>query len=108
MLKTAATAARPPSVRVVTAGVPSVVGVYSKREFEEIPVGFAKVCEAMRWDTQESWHKLSDRTLPWFLAENGSYMYRNIMDGQWWSKSSPPSTHSQVVLGTMLTVAFTY
>lgn len=59
-------------MRVVAAGVPSVVGVYAARDARaQIPEGFARVCEQMRWDTKESWLKLSDQKLPWFLAENG-------------------------------------
>jgi hypothetical protein len=38
----------------------------------------------MRWDTQKSWRTLSDQSLAWFLADNGSYIYKNVADGQWW------------------------
>ena len=72
------------SVRVVSAGVPSVVGIYTAREATLIPKGFTKVCNDMRWDAQDMWNKLNDHGLRWYLAENGSYIYRNKADGQWW------------------------
>ena len=73
------------SVSVRSAGVASVVGDYVQREASiSTPAGFAKVCEQMGWPTGEMWKKLADHSLPWFEAPNGSYMYRNLDDGQWW------------------------
>lgn len=74
----------PNTVRVVAAGVSSIIGSYAQRDAAKIPAGFAKVCEDMRWPVQGTWQKLCDQRLPWFEAENGSYMYRNVADGQWW------------------------
>jgi len=74
-----------PSVRIVAAGVPSVVGSFvAKSPTAEIPKGFAAVCESMRWPTAESWRSLADQQKTWFLHENGAYIYRNTRDGQWW------------------------
>jgi len=74
-----------PSVRIVQAGVPSVVGTFAaKSPTAEIPKGFAAVCESMRWPTAESWRSLADQQKTWFLHENGAYIYRNTRDGQWW------------------------
>ena len=73
------------SVRIAAAGVQSVVGLYQQRDpRSHIPAAFAKVCEQMRWDPLPTWRKLSDQTLPWFLHDNGSYIYKNTGDGQWW------------------------
>ena len=73
------------SVRVANAGVPSVVGLYAQRDAAAaIPAGFAKVCEQMGWPTRQMWKKLSDESKPWFEADNGAYIYRNVEDGQWW------------------------
>ena len=38
----------------------------------------------MQWPVAETWHRLSDRNLPWWEAENGSYLYKNVEDGRWW------------------------
>ena len=73
------------SVRIGSAGVPSVVGLYAARDATRaIPAGFAKVCEEMRWPTKETWNKLADQRLPWFEADNGAYLYKNVADGKWW------------------------
>ena len=73
-----------PSVRIVAAGVTSVVGTFSARNPAVIPAGFDKVCKQMKWDTREMWLKLSDQRLQWYEAANGAYVYRNVQDGQWW------------------------
>jgi hypothetical protein len=72
------------SVKVASAGTPSVVGAYVQRDPLVIPTGFAKVCEEMRWNTAEQWQTLSDQKRPWFEAPNGAYMYFNKGDGHWW------------------------
>ena len=71
-------------VRVTSAGVASVVGAYSIRQATAIPEGFAKVCRAQGWATNDMWKRLSDLKRPWFEADNGAYMYYNRADGQWW------------------------
>merc|ERR1712203_1109783 len=74
-----------PVVRVVAAGVPSVVGVYLARDARvKLPAGFAKVCEEMHWHTHSMWKQLADQEKPWFEADNGSYIYRNVQDGKGW------------------------
>ena len=73
-----------PSISVRSAGSPSVVGLYEAKPTTMIPDGFARVCEEMQWDTKSTWLKLADQSLPWFLADNGAYIYRNVADGQWW------------------------
>ena len=74
----------PATVRVVTAGVASVVGSYAQRDVNQIPHGFGMVCKQMGWPVQGTWTKLCDQRLPWFEHENGAYIYRNTADGQWW------------------------
>ena len=73
------------TVRVVAAGVASVVGSYAQRSPKKsIPDGFAAVCTQQRWSIEATWKQLCDFDAPYFEHENGSYMYRNIADGQWW------------------------
>ena len=74
----------PATVRVVTAGVASVVGSYAQRDVNQIPHGFGMVCKQMGWPVQGTWTKLCDQRLPWFEHENGAYIYRNTNDNQWW------------------------
>jgi hypothetical protein len=72
------------AVRVASAGVPSVVGLYLPRDPSVVPKGFAKVCKQMRWPVEQTWNRLSAQDLIWWEAENGAYMYKNVADGQWW------------------------
>jgi len=37
-----------------------------------------------KWDSEQMWQKLSNQESPWYEAENGSYIYWNTNDGQWW------------------------
>ena len=61
-----------------------VVGSYGQRDVNKIPHGFGKVCKQMGWPVEVTWTRLCDQALPWFEHENGSYIYRNTADGQWW------------------------
>lgn len=72
------------TIRINSAGVPSVVGSYVQRKPDVIPEGFALVCRNMRWDPKKTWSTLSDLRRPWFEAENGAYVYWNTNDRQWW------------------------
>ena len=72
------------AVRVHSAGVASVVGLYHPRDPSVVPRGFAKVCQQMKWPIEETWQRLSSRELTWWEADNGAYIYKNVGDGQWW------------------------
>merc|ERR1711948_109424 len=71
-------------VTVADSGVPSVNQVYTERDPAIIPVGFSLTCAEMKWDPEVMWKKLSDGQSPWYEAANGSYIYWNQGDGQWW------------------------
>ncbi|KAL7527845.1 hypothetical protein ACHAWF_002330 [Thalassiosira exigua] len=68
--------------------VPEVNGDYLPRSPEEIPTGFASVCQAQGWDINDTWAKLNGLdpvANMWFAhAENESYVYHNRLDGKWW------------------------
>ena len=70
---------------VVRAGTAAVNGRYEiMRDATLIPRGFTLTCQAMGWEPVGMWRRLSDQTTPWYLHENGSYIYWNQGDGQWW------------------------
>jgi len=72
------------SVVVHGSGVREVDGEYEERDPASVPKGFGITCAQMGWDTQKMWLKLSNQRTPWFEASNGSYIYWNRSDGQWW------------------------
>uniref|UniRef100_A0A7S4W6Z4 Uncharacterized protein n=1 Tax=Alexandrium monilatum TaxID=311494 RepID=A0A7S4W6Z4_9DINO len=72
------------SVVVRGSGVADVNGEYEERNPVDVPKGFGTTCSQMGWDTQQMWLKLSNQRTPWFEAPNGSYIYWNQSDGQWW------------------------
>jgi len=73
-------------VRVVVrgSGVDEVNQEYAEQPAAMVPRGFAITCNKMGWDSKKMWLKLSDQKTPWFEAPNGSYIYWNRSDGQWW------------------------
>ncbi len=86
-------------LRIESAGLPSLVGAYdAKRHHDATPDGFDSVCRTMGWDTQTMWHTLADKTKPWFLHQNGAYVYWNTQDGQWWIDE--PTGHGVYVAKT--------
>lgn len=71
-------------VKVQASGVAAVNAVYQERDPKVVPVGFSLTCAENSWDPEEMWLQLSNQRTPWFEAENGSYIYWNRGDGQWW------------------------
>lgn len=72
---------------IIVSGAGTVVvnGFYGIiRNASEIPQGFSSTCVQMRWDASRMWLQLSDQVTPWYLHENGSYIYYNVGDEQWW------------------------
>lgn len=65
-------------------GVDEVNQEYAEQPAAMVPRGFAITCNKMGWDSKKMWLKLSDQKTPWFEAPNGSYIYWNRSDGQWW------------------------
>ena len=72
------------SVTVASAGHAAVNGCYAPQDAQRVPAGFAFTCDSMEWDADEMWERLSDLSTPWYEMENGSYIYRNRLDGKWW------------------------
>jgi hypothetical protein len=71
-------------VRVTGAGFTAVNGLYSRRPFSQIPVGFAKTCTRMGWPADSTWQNLATHSVDWFAnEENDSYIYLH-RDKQWW------------------------
>ena len=75
-----------PSVLVSGAGSPIVNGAYLLRTPKVIPSAFDLVCRQNRWDTQSLWERLNGAGC-WWESENGSYIYLNRGDSQWWMDS---------------------
>jgi hypothetical protein len=72
-------------VKVIDAGVKSVVGTYRPKPPNEIPKGFAKVCQQQFWDEEAMWSQLSDLNTPWYLKDGSdAYIYLNRADNKWW------------------------
>eukprot|EP00960_Hanusia_phi_P009683 281825-Hanusia_phi.AAC.1 len=71
-------------VIIQQSGVAAVNGVYRRREVSSIPAAFSKVCDENQWDSASTWRRLADESKAWFEHDNGSYIYRNKQDGQWW------------------------
>jgi len=72
------------AVVVNASGVEGVNQRYIERDPTVIPVGFSLTCAEMQWDSEGMWTKLSNQQTPWYEAANGSYIYWNMGDGQWW------------------------
>jgi hypothetical protein len=72
------------SLTVAGSGVSEVNAEYEVRDPLKVPEGFGITCRKMGWDTDKMWKQLSDLKTPWFEAPNGSYIYWNRSDGQWW------------------------
>lgn len=73
-------------LRITGAGSSIVNGLYHSRHAEIIPSSFTKVCVKARWNPNDMWQQLN-RGRPWWETENGSYIYFNRGDGQWWMDS---------------------
>jgi len=73
-------------LRVTGAGSSIVNGLYHIRQADIIPSSFTKVCVKARWNPSDMWQQLN-RGRPWWETENGSYIYFNRGDGQWWMDS---------------------
>jgi hypothetical protein len=71
-------------LQVAGSGVESVNQVYKEKNPKHIPVGFSLTCAEMKWDSEQMWKRLSNQESPWYEADNGSYIYWNTNDGQWW------------------------
>eukprot|EP00746_Dinoflagellata_sp_MGD_P167775 gnl/MRDRNA2_/MRDRNA2_98675_c0_seq1.p1 gnl/MRDRNA2_/MRDRNA2_98675_c0~~gnl/MRDRNA2_/MRDRNA2_98675_c0_seq1.p1 ORF type:complete len:348 (-),score=60.02 gnl/MRDRNA2_/MRDRNA2_98675_c0_seq1:50-1093(-) len=83
-------------VRVSGSGTVGVNHIYTEMKAKVIPVGFSLTCTENNWDPEEMWLRLSDQKTPWYLAENGAYMYWNRGDGQWWIDA--PEGHGVYVM----------
>merc|ERR1719498_1358470 len=75
---------RKSQIRISSSSVEEVNQDYLERTPDVIPVGFSLTCAEMGWDTEKMWLQLSNQKSPWYEAENGSYIYWNQNDGQWW------------------------
>ncbi|EKX48210.1 hypothetical protein GUITHDRAFT_68849 [Guillardia theta CCMP2712] len=71
-------------VVIQQSGVAAVNGVYQRRPVASIPSAFKKVCDENNWDVSATWRRLADENKSWFEHDNGSYIYRNKQDDQWW------------------------
>eukprot|EP00746_Dinoflagellata_sp_MGD_P150101 gnl/MRDRNA2_/MRDRNA2_82031_c0_seq1.p1 gnl/MRDRNA2_/MRDRNA2_82031_c0~~gnl/MRDRNA2_/MRDRNA2_82031_c0_seq1.p1 ORF type:complete len:332 (-),score=80.22 gnl/MRDRNA2_/MRDRNA2_82031_c0_seq1:130-1125(-) len=71
-------------LQVAGSGVDAVNQVYREKNPKYIPVGFSLTCAEMKWDSEQMWQRLSNQQSPWYEADNGSYIYWNTNDGQWW------------------------
>jgi hypothetical protein len=71
------------SLKVSSAGVRVLNGVYQAQPFSMIPAGFTATCQKMRWNSQDMWNQLAVPSAPWFEHDNGSYIYLH-RDGRWW------------------------
>ena len=75
-------------VRQGSKEVPAINGDYFPKSPEEIPSGFAAVCQSQGWDTNDMWTKLNGvnpKMDIWFAhSENESYVYWNKNDENWW------------------------
>lgn len=73
-------------LKVIVSGalLPTVNGIYTSQDPESIPKGFAFVCEQQNWDIQTTWDNLASKELFWFLKSDGSYIYYNRCDNNWW------------------------
>lgn len=74
----------PQVISVKSAGFQDVNGIYHPKSPSIIPAGFDRTCCEMNWDTNQMWNQLSDPNVPWFEAQNESYIYWNKGDGKWW------------------------
>jgi len=75
---------QPDRVHVRSSSVNSVNAEYTARDPTIIPIGFSLTCAENQWDPEKMWLQVSDQKTPWFEAANGSYIYWNQGDGQWW------------------------
>jgi hypothetical protein len=81
-------AAAAAAARVVVSGAGSAIvnAAYARREAAAVPRSFALVCRASGWDSEATWSRLNGERA-WWEAPNGSYLYFNRADGQWWLDS---------------------
>ena len=66
---------------------PAINGDYLPRDPDDIPSGFASVCQKQGWDTESTWARLNGVAPAdaWYAhADNDSYIYWNKGDGKWW------------------------
>ena len=72
----------------VRAGDAETNGLYKPRQHDFIPEAFKARCAADgvvdEDDVEDLWAKVSTDTTPWYEADNGSCMYWNVVDGNWW------------------------
>jgi len=74
----------PSKLEVKGSGSEDVNQVYMERNPKVVPVGFSLTCAENSWDSEQMWLRLSNQKTPWYEAENGSYIYWNQGDSQWW------------------------
>ena len=72
------------TLQVLGGGVEETNGEYVVRSPKLVPAGFTKTCDANGWVSLDMWNQLTDGDTDWYEHENGSYIYRNVGDGQWW------------------------
>lgn len=86
ILEAARTGRKPVGINNIVvsgSGVEEVNGDYKATSSSVVPDGFDKVCQQQGWDTKETWRKLGGGHT-WYKAENGAYIYWNLMDKCWW------------------------
>lgn len=72
------------ALTVSGAGSSVVNGGYAQKDPSQVPQGFAETCVQNRWDPQRTWRSLSDGKRPWYEKCDGSYIYWNRSDKNWW------------------------
>ena len=73
-----------PRIKITGAGVVAANGIFAAQSPNVIPVGFAKVCNDNAWNVRQTWSQLTDLSTPWYLKQDGAYVYYNKGDGKWW------------------------
>ena len=72
------------NVRISGAGYAIINGLYNERPWVNVPAGFARTCDQMKWPAAATWKKLSVPNTAWYKHEsNDSYIYFHN-DGTCW------------------------
>ncbi|KAL3782459.1 hypothetical protein ACHAWO_013944 [Cyclotella atomus] len=63
----------------------SINGIYTAQDPKSIPSGFIKSCsKAGGFAPRPLWDEITNGITPWFLHDNGCFIYLNCQDGRWW------------------------
>ena len=66
--------------KISGAGVQSLNGIFSPQSPKEIPLAFPKVYKEKGLNADNTWQQLTDLSTPWYLKQNGAYIYCNRAD----------------------------